>query len=90
MSTKRALVAIPTYNESGNVEPLAQRILALKLDADVMFIDDNSPDGTGKILDRIAAEHPQIQVMHRPGKQGIGSAHRAPSSTPTPKATRCS
>jgi dolichol-phosphate mannosyltransferase len=52
------LVFIPTYNEAANVRPLAAGILGLGLDADILFIDDNSPDGTGTILDQMAAENP--------------------------------
>lgn len=71
------LIFIPTYNERENVENIAQLILALGLDADILFLDDNSPDGTGEILDRLAATHSNIQVIHRSGKLGIGSAHVA-------------
>lgn len=70
------LVFIPTYNEAANVRPLAAGILGLGLDADILFIDDNSPDGTGTILDQMAAENPLVHVVHRSGKLGIGSAHQ--------------
>lgn len=70
------LIFIATYNEAENVEPMCHALLALGLDADLLFCDDHSPDGTGTILDRLAAEHSRIQVVHRPGKQGIGSAHQ--------------
>jgi dolichol-phosphate mannosyltransferase len=76
-SSQRALVCIPTYNEADNVEKLCEEILALRLDVDLLFLDDNSPDGTGRLLDRLAKDHERITVIHRPGKLGIGSAHRS-------------
>lgn len=76
MSTKRILIFIPTYNESGNVERMAGELAALDLDADIVFLDDNSPDGTGALLDRLAGEIPRMSVIHRKGKEGIGSAHQ--------------
>lgn len=69
------LVFIPTYNERGNVETMYRRLCALDLRADFLFVDDNSPDGTGEILDEIATRDPRVTVLHRPGKQGIGGAH---------------
>ena len=54
----KTLIFIPTYNESGNVAKIAEEILAQGLDADVLFLDDNSPDGTGTILDDLARKHP--------------------------------
>src|SRR6266542_1373614 len=71
----KTLIFIPTYNERNNVEEMAKQILALGLDADLMFMDDNSPDGTGEILDRLARTHQRVLVRHRPEKLGIGSAH---------------
>ncbi|MDR3707534.1 MAG: glycosyltransferase [Capsulimonadaceae bacterium] len=71
------MIVIPTYNEAENVEPMCAELLALSLNADILFIDDNSPDGTGEILDRLSAKHSSVRVMHRPGKQGIGRAHIA-------------
>ena len=72
---KKTLIFIPTYNERDNVRPMAEQIGALGLDADLVFMDDASPDGTGEELDRLAAEHPRLRVVHRAGKSGIGSAH---------------
>jgi dolichol-phosphate mannosyltransferase len=69
------LIFIPTYNECGNVENICTQILSLGLGADILFLDDNSPDGTGEILDRLASRHPGVFVIHRPGKLGIGGAH---------------
>jgi dolichol-phosphate mannosyltransferase len=71
----KTLIFIPTYNESGNVTRICEEILALGLDADVLFLDDNSPDGTGSILDDLAEKHPRVSVIHRAGKLGIGGAH---------------
>src|SRR5688572_4546798 len=73
----KTLIFVPTYNESANVRPLCEEIVKLGLDADVLFMDDNSPDGTGAILDQLASEHPRLRVVHRPSKQGIGGAHLA-------------
>ncbi len=70
------LIFVPTYNERDNVESIASQLLALELDADLLFLDDNSPDGTGDVLDRLAAGNPRIRVIHRPGKLGVGSAHQ--------------
>lgn len=72
----KALLFVPTYNERENAPKLCEELLKLNLPLDIMFIDDNSPDGTGKLLDEIAAKNPSIKVIHREGKQGIGSAHQ--------------
>ena len=69
------LVFIPTYNERENAGRLCAELLALPIDKDILFLDDNSPDGTGEALDALAREHPNVSVIHRPGKLGIGSAH---------------
>lgn len=71
------LIFVPTYNEAENVERLFAGLREQGLDADVLFVDDNSTDGTGTILDGLAAAHPSLHVLHRPGKQGVGSAHLA-------------
>ncbi len=71
----RTLLAIATYNESENLGPLIQAILALGLpDLDILVVDDNSPDGTGHLADDLAAAHTCIGVLHRPGKLGLGTA----------------
>ena len=77
MSTHKTLIFVPTYNERENAPELFKQILALGLDADVLFVDDSSPDGTGQFLDELATGNPRLQVIHRPGKLGIGSAHVA-------------
>ena len=71
------LVMIPTYNESENVRIIYGRVRAALPKAEILFVDDNSPDGTGKILDELASTDPTVQVLHREGKLGIGSAHLA-------------
>jgi len=75
-NSKDLLIAIPTYNERENVEMLIEAITKTGIDADLMFVDDNSPDGTGQLLDSLKPKYPRLQVAHRPGKQGIGSAHQ--------------
>ena len=76
VNNNRLLILIPCYNERENVPKLHQRIRALKLEADVLFVDDNSPDGTGVVIDNLAKKYRNTFVLHRPGKQGIGSAHK--------------
>jgi dolichol-phosphate mannosyltransferase len=73
----RQLVVIPTYNERENVSRMCEELVRLGLDADILFIDDGSPDGTGEVLDGLAARHARVRVLHRSGKSGIGSAHQA-------------
>ena len=74
--SKKTLIFIPTYNERENVEPMCAELLALGLAADIVFMDDSSPDGTGEVLDALAKKHPRVAVIHRPAKSGIGSAHK--------------
>ncbi len=72
----RSLVVLPTYNERDNIEPIVTAILAQSADLEVLVVDDNSPDGTGQIVDRLAALQPRrIHVMHRAGKRGLGTAY---------------
>lgn len=75
-NTERALVVVPTYNERDNVHEIAGRILAADPSFDVLFVDDNSPDGTGTLLDVLATNEPRITVLHRAGKLGLGTAYR--------------
>lgn len=70
----KRLVAIATYNEAENIERLISDILALDLSLEVLVIDDNSPDGTGDIADRLAQETGKVAVIHREGKLGLGTA----------------
>ncbi|HZF01687.1 MAG TPA: polyprenol monophosphomannose synthase [Methylomirabilota bacterium] len=69
------LIIVPTYNERENLPRMAQRILSLPVKVDLLVVDDNSPDGTGKIADELAAKHPEIHVLHRPEKNGLGRAY---------------
>ncbi|MDQ2799481.1 MAG: polyprenol monophosphomannose synthase [Armatimonadota bacterium] len=75
------IVIIPTYNEAANLEPLVHRILSQPVTLDVLIVDDNSPDGTGDIADRLArdwaATRGRVHVLHRPGKEGLGRAYLA-------------
>lgn len=77
MGSPRMLLFIPTYNERENVANIHAQIRALGLDLDMLFIDDASPDGTGDVLDALARSDPRLRVIHRAGKQGIGTAHLA-------------
>ena len=75
VSQKKTLIIVPTYNERDNAKKLALEILELDLDLDLLFIDDNSPDGTGQIINELASKHENVFAVHRPSKLGIGSAH---------------
>jgi dolichol-phosphate mannosyltransferase len=68
-------VILPTYDEAGNLEPLVRAVLAALPEARVLVVDDASPDGTGAIADRLAAELGVVEVLHRPGKAGLGRAY---------------
>ena len=73
---KKYLIFVPTYNEKENVTPLIETILGLNLpNTDLLFIDDNSPDGTGNILEELKNKYSNLIIKHRTGKLGIGSAH---------------
>jgi dolichol-phosphate mannosyltransferase len=71
------LVVVPTYNERDNLPPLVERLLKLPVQVDLLVVDDNSPDGTGKLADELAAKHPSVHVLHRQQKQGLGRAYCA-------------
>jgi dolichol-phosphate mannosyltransferase len=71
------LVIIPTYNEKENLPQILPRLLALPVRVDVLVVDDNSPDGTGKIADEFAARDARVHVLHRAGKEGLGRAYCA-------------
>lgn len=73
----KTLIFIPTYNELENINAIISQLLELNLKVDFLFVDDNSPDGTGKALDEWAEKNPAIHVLHRSGKLGIGTAHQA-------------
>jgi dolichol-phosphate mannosyltransferase len=71
------LVIVPTYDERDNVEPIAERLRRAVPEADLLFVDDASPDGTGEVVDAIAARDDHVQVLHRAGKEGLGAAYVA-------------
>lgn len=71
----KALVILPTYNEKENIEQIVLAILAAHNSVDILIMDDNSPDGTGEIADRLAEKESRLQVHHRPGKMGLGTAY---------------
>jgi len=73
-SGDRVLVSMATYNERDNLAPLIQEFLKVVPRAEVLVTDDNSPDGTGKLADEMAAADPRIHVIHRAGKLGLGTA----------------
>lgn len=71
-------IVLPTYNEAENLQPMVTALLDLPLDAQILIVDDNSPDGTGEIADRLVSEHPGVvHVLHRQGKEGLGKAYLA-------------
>src|SRR3954467_4165197 len=72
-----ALVIIPTYDEAENITAIVGRVRAAVPDAHVLVADDNSPDGTGKLADELAAADDQVHVLHRTGKEGLGAAYLA-------------
>jgi dolichol-phosphate mannosyltransferase len=72
-----ALVCLPTYDERENLEAMAEAVLAAAPEADILVIDDGSPDGTGELADRIAAREPRVKVLHRAAKEGLGKAYLA-------------
>lgn len=71
----KTTVIIPTYNERENLADLVDQILNLDIGAHIIVVDDNSPDGTGKLADELAAANARLQVIHRPDKLGLGTAH---------------
>lgn len=72
----KAIVVIPTYNEKDNIEKVADEVLRQDDRIHLLIVDDNSPDGTGAIADRMAGNNGRIEVLHRQGKLGLGSAYR--------------
>jgi dolichol-phosphate mannosyltransferase len=73
----RVLVVIPTYNERDNLEPIVGRVRSAVPDAHILVVDDNSPDGTGKLADELAAADEDVHVLHRTEKNGLGQAYIA-------------
>ena len=77
MSERAALVCLPTYDEAENLGPIVASILGATAEVDVLVVDDNSPDGTGRLADQIAAREGRVHVLHRAGKEGLGKAYLA-------------
>ena len=73
-SSDSHLVVIPTYNEIDNIPDFVSEIS--KFNVSVLFVDDNSPDGTGELISKISESNPKIKILNRPSKQGLGSAYR--------------
>src|SRR5690348_15443589 len=73
----RVTVIVPTYNERANLEATVGRVRAAVPDADLLVVDDNSPDGTGDLADKLADEDPHVHVLHRDQKAGLGAAYIA-------------
>ena len=73
----KIVVLIPTYNERENVSLIVSRVRAAVPEADVLVLDDNSPDGTGQVADQLAAADGQVRVLHRKSKEGLGAAYLA-------------
>lgn len=74
MPADRLLVTLCTYNERDNLAPLIAEIWRFAPDAEILVVDDGSPDGTGKVADELADADPRVHVLHRPGKLGLGTA----------------
>jgi dolichol-phosphate mannosyltransferase len=73
----RSLVIVPTYNEKENIARLISAVLAQDPSIDMLIVDDGSPDGTGRLVDDIAAANPRVHTLHRPSKLGLGTAYVA-------------
>jgi glycosyltransferase involved in cell wall biosynthesis len=73
----KALVVIPTYNEAETVDRVVGLVLDVEPRADVLVVDDNSPDGTGDLVEKLAHDQPRLHLLRRPGKAGLGAAYRA-------------
>lgn len=71
----KAIIVMPTYNESENLPQIVEAILNIDEIFDILVVDDNSPDGTGKIADEISSRNPRVKVLHRPKKSGLGTAY---------------
>lgn len=69
------LIVVPTYNERQNLEPLAEQVLRAAPLAEILVVDDGSPDGTGALADELAARQSRLHVLHRTGRRGLGAAY---------------
>jgi dolichol-phosphate mannosyltransferase len=76
-SMQRALVIFPTYNEKENIEKIVHAVLPMDSRINVLIVDDNSPDGTGEIADKLSAQESKVHVLHRAKKEGLGRAYLA-------------
>ena len=76
-----AWLILPTYNEAENIEAIVRasvgQLASAGVEHTILVVDDSSPDGTGELADRLAGEHPQVRVLHRPAKEGLGRAYLA-------------
>jgi len=77
LPTMRTMIVVPTFNELENLPELVARLERLQIELDVLVVDDNSPDGTGELAERLGAERPWLNVLHRPRKAGLGTAYLA-------------
>lgn len=75
MSAQRSVVVVPTYDEANNIRRLIEEVHAVVSDMDILVVDDNSPDGTGKIVEELAGQDKRVKLMSRPGKLGLGTAY---------------
>jgi len=71
------LIIIPTYNEAENVQGITQAIFSVIPEAEILFVDDNSPDGTGRLVEALHASNPRVHLLHKEHKQGLGRAYLA-------------
>lgn len=71
------IIIVPTYNERDNLPDIVGRLMSLPVGVDLLVVDDNSPDGTGKLADEFAAKNPRVHVLHRTAKEGLGRAYCA-------------
>jgi len=72
---EKTLVVTPTYNEADNIEKFIAQVLSQTPEIDVLVVDDNSPDGTGDIVERLRSQNPRVNLIRRPGKMGLGTAY---------------
>jgi dolichol-phosphate mannosyltransferase len=75
--SQKIIVIVPTYNERGNLPSLVKKVMALPAGADMLVVDDNSPDGTGQLAAEMARANPRLHVLNRAEKNGLGRAYVA-------------
>lgn len=71
----KTVIVIPTYNEKNNLRPLVEEIFNVAPDINILIVDDNSADGTGRIADELSKRYGQVKVLHREKKEGLGRAY---------------